>query len=295
MHINLEYYRIFYYTVRNGSITLAAEELSISQPAVSQAIKHLENVLGTKLFIRSAKGVRPTAEGEVLFTYIERGYETIVLGENKLLQMQNLNTGEIRIGASDMTLQFYLLPYLEKFHEQYPKIKVSVTNAPTPETLQYMHEGKIDFGVVSTPLPPKNDLYVTAVKEIRDVFVAGSKFSYLKDRKLEYQELETLPTICLETNTSTRKSIDELLSRENVVLHPEFELATSDMIVQFAIRNLGIGCVMSGFAEEYIRQGILFPLRFEKEIPKRQFCIVSDKNSRVSTAADKLLHILLNE
>lgn len=67
MDINLEYYKIFYYTAKQKSVTLAAEKLSISQPAVSQAIKHLEKDLGCALFVRTAKGVRLTKEGEMLF------------------------------------------------------------------------------------------------------------------------------------------------------------------------------------------------------------------------------------
>lgn len=291
MNINLEYYKIFYYVCKTGRITLAAKELSISQPAVSQAVKQLETLLHIQLFIRTPKGVHLTAEGKVLYSYVQRGYESIVLGEQKLQQMLNLSTGEIRIGASDMTLQFYLLPYLEQFHELYPGIKVSVTNAPTPETLGYMKEGKIDFGVVSSPIPPHPDIQIRPVKGIQDIFVAGIKFSHLRNRILDIKELEQLPIICLEPNTSTRACIDELLSRKNIVLHPEFELATSDMIVQFAIRNLGIGYVMSEFADEYIRQGILFPLQLTEEIPKRQFCIITDKNSPISTAAKTLLSL----
>ena len=148
---NLEYYKAFYYVARAGSVSRAAKELSISQPAVSQAIKQLENFLGVELFQRASKGVRLTGEGQLLFTYVAKGYEQIELGVQKVRQMQNLELGEIRIGASDMTLQFYLLPYLERFHESYPDIKVIVTNAPTPETLGFLEEGRIDFGIVSTP------------------------------------------------------------------------------------------------------------------------------------------------
>ena len=135
MDINLEYYKIFYYVGKQKSITLAAEELAISQPAVSQAVRHLEEALGSPLFVRTSKGVRLTTEGEVLYSYIKRGYETIRLGEKKFLEMLDLEEGELCIGASDMTLQFYLLEYLEHFHEKYPKIRVTVKNAPTPETL----------------------------------------------------------------------------------------------------------------------------------------------------------------
>ena len=94
MDINLEYYRIFYYVSRHRSITLAAEALSLSQPAVSQAVKNLENALGSRLFVRTSKGVRLTTEGEVLYSYIKRGYETILLGEKKYKEMLDLESGE---------------------------------------------------------------------------------------------------------------------------------------------------------------------------------------------------------
>lgn len=293
MDINLEYYKIFYYVGKLGQITLAAKELSISQPAVSQAMKQLESQLNTRLFLRTPKGIQLTGEGELFLDYVARGYETIQAGENQLMQMLNLSAGEIRIGASDMTLQFYLLPYLERFHERYPGIKVSVTNAPTPETMKNIENGQIDFGVVSTPFSSEKEVQSLSVKEISDVFIAGPKFSHLRDKILDYQDLEQLPLICLEKNTSTRRCIDEWLHSKNIELHPEFELATSDMIVQFAMRNLGIGYVMSEFAKEHIRQGMLFPLTFKEGTPKRAFCIITNKNGHVSNAADKLLQMMI--
>lgn len=295
MDINLEYYKIFYYVASYKSITIAAEKLSISQPAVSQAVKHLEKDLSCTLFVRTPKGVRMTKEGEMLFSYVQRGYETILSGEKKLLEMLNLEKGEICIGASDMTLQFYLLPYLEQFHEKYPKIRVTVTNAPTPETLKHLADGKIDFGIVSTPIEPHPHLKVTAVKEISDIFVAGKKFEHLKGKQLSYHKLEQYPVMCLEGATSTRRYVEEFLATEGVALKPEFELATSDMLIQFAIRNLGIASVVSEFAAEQMKNGTLFVLQFDREIPKRQFCIVADDRVPLSAAAAKLLDSLVCE
>ena len=103
---NLEAYKVFYYVAKCGSVTKAAGELSISQPAVSQAVKQLENTLDVSLFHRAAKGVRLTGEGELLYSYVAKGYEQIELGVKKVHQMQNMELGEVRIGASDMTLQF---------------------------------------------------------------------------------------------------------------------------------------------------------------------------------------------
>lgn len=289
---NLEYYKVFYYVAKCGSVTKAAGELSISQPAVSQALKQLERVLGVSLFYRAAKGIKLTGEGELLYSYVEKGYEQIEMGVRKVRQMQDMELGEIRIGASDMTLQFYLLPYLEKFHEQYPDIKVIVTNAPTPETLAFLKEGRIDFGIVSTPFSESPDISVMPVREIEDVFVAGRRFISYKNRTLDFQELEKLPMIFLENNTSTRKYMDEFLTKNGADVQPEFELATSDMIVQFAERNLGVGCVVRDFAKAQLESGMLFELRFNKMIPKRQFCVVRSNKAPMSMAAAKLLEIM---
>lgn len=289
---NLEYYKIFYYVAKEGSISLAAKRVCISQPAVSQAIKQLENVLNCQLFVRVAKGMRLTKEGEVLYQCVKQGYELILKGEDRLERMLNLESGEIRIGASDMTLQYYLLPYLEKFHIQYPKIKVIVTNGPTPETLAFLQDGQIDFGIVSEPFSLPDDYSVIKVKEIKDIFVAGKRFDSLRGQTIDYKELTELPVICLENDTSTRRYVDEYLGSHGVVLSPEFELATSDMIVQFAKRSLGIGLVVEDFASELMKQGELFEVKLKTDIPSRNFCVVENQRFTHSTAARKLLALL---
>ena len=75
-------------------------------------------------------------------------------------------------------------------------------------------------------------------------------------------------------------------------MQPEFELSTSDMIVQFALRNLGIGCVVRDFATEALESGRLFELRFNKMIPKREFCVVTSRKSPLGAAAGELLDIM---
>ncbi len=289
---NLEYFKVFYHTAKCGSVTGAAALLSISQPAVSQSLKQLEKYLGVPLFARGSRGVKLTAEGELLYSYVAKGYEQIELGVEKVRQMRNLELGEVHIGASDMTLQFYLLPFLEKFHERYPDIKVTVSNGPTPETLEVLQEGKIDFGVVSTPFEKAGDVEAIQVREIEDVFVAGRRFIACKNKTLDLQELEGLPMIFLEGNTSTRSYMNDYLRENGIVLQPEFELATSDMVVQFALRNLGVGCVVRDFAREALESGRLFELRFNKMIPKRMICVVRSGRAVLPTAAEKLLEIM---
>lgn len=292
MITNLEYFKVFYYTAKCGSVTKAAAELAISQPAVSQSLKQLERSLGVSLFMRAARGVQLTAEGEILYSYVAKGYEQIRQGVEKVRKMQSLELGEVHIGASDMTLRFFLLPFLERFHEEYPEIKVVVSNGPTPETLALLREGRIDFGVVSAPFDETADISVLPVREIEDVFVAGRRFISYKNKMLDFKELEEMPMIFLEGSTSTRRYMDDYLAANGVVLRPEFELATSDMIVQFALRNLGVGCVVWDFAAEYLEDGTLFELRFNKMIPRRSLCVVRSLRQKPSLAAARLLEIV---
>ena len=295
MKANLEHYKVFYYVGKYDSFTMAAKELSISQPAVSQAMKQLESILDVKLFFRSSKGIRLTKEGKLLYEYIQKGYEQMALGEQMLSSLTHLEAGELRIGASDMTLQYFLLPYLELFHEKYPGIRVYISNAPTPETLGNLQAGQIDFAVVTTPFEEEDAFEIMSVREIEDIFVAGHRYMHLKNHMTDFSQLKDYPIVSLEKNTSTRRYIDELLQKEDVILHPEFELATSDMIVHFALRNLGIGCVVKDFALPYMESGKLFALRFNKMIPKREICIVTDKRMPRSIAAQKLLELIQEE
>ena len=115
MNISLEYYKVFYYVCQEGSLTAAAQRLCISQPAVSQAVRQLEKEAGAKLFSRTSKGVLLTREGELLYHYVKGGVEQLLEGGRMLKRMLDMDMGEVRIGASDMTLQFFLLPYLEQF------------------------------------------------------------------------------------------------------------------------------------------------------------------------------------
>ena len=295
MNINLEYYKVFYYVCLEGSLTAAAQKLCISQPAVSQAVRQLEKEAGARLFFRTSKGVQLTREGELLFRYVKVGVEQLLEGGRMLKRMLDMDMGEVRIGASDTTLQFFLLPFLEQFHRQYPKIKVTVTNAPTPETIRSLEEGKIDFGVVTTPFSCKSGIQKTLVKPIRNVFIAGNSFEQLKGRLLDYSALCGLPCIFLEKNTSTRAFMDGFLLEKGIELKPEFELATSDMIVQFARRNMGIGCVMEEFAGEAMERGEVFKLAFHEKMPLRHICVVTGESGLISMAGRSLLALLTEE
>ena len=292
MDINLELYKVFYTVVRSGSISKASQELFISQPAVSQSIRHLETKLGGQLFFRTPKGIKLTPEGEVLYKYIAQGYNMILLAESKFSEAINLDAGEIRIGASDMTLKYFLLPHLEEFHKRYPKVRIKVTNGPSPETVASLKNGLIDFGVSSLPLLDDSAVDVINAMEIQDCFIANYKFGQLASKKTALSELLDYPVIMLEKNTSTRRYIDNFLSSRGISLVPEIELATSDLLVQFARRGLGISCVVRNFAEIDLENGSLFELDLVEKISPRQIGIIKLNNTPLSAAAVKFIELI---
>jgi len=294
MDVNLELYKIFYHVVKAGSISKASQELYISQPAVSQSIKKLESRIGGQLFTRAPKGIVLTPEGEVLFKYIEQGYNMFLLAEKKFQEAINLDTGTIRIGASDMTLKYFLLPHLEEFHQRYAKVKIKVTNMPSPQTIEALKTGAIDFGVVSLPLAADDSLEVNSVMEIQDCFVANEQFQELAGREVSIHELVNYPLIMLERKTATRQYIDDYLLKHSITLEPEFELATSDLVVEFACRGLGVSCVVRDFAREDIEKGVLFEIDLKEKIPARQIAVVALKNVPLTAAAKKFMELLQN-
>lgn len=113
--VNLEYYKVFYFVAKLKSVTLAANALNVSQPAVTQCIKQLEKGLKCKLFYRSKGGMDLTQEGRTMYKYVENGYSVLMQGEKMLHDMLHMEHGEIQIGASDLTLKFFILKHLNEF------------------------------------------------------------------------------------------------------------------------------------------------------------------------------------
>ena len=191
MDINLELYKVFYYVAYKKSFSSAAKKLFISQSAVSQAIRQLEQKLDCSLFFRNTKRVTLTHEGQALFTYIEQAFNFIKSGEKMLVDMNSLVSGEIMIGASDTICKYYLIPYFKIFNEKYPGIKIKVTNRTSSKCIDLLKNGSVDFSVVNIPLTKEfPQLEFRDTRAVQDVFIAGSSYAHLKNKKLHLKDLE---------------------------------------------------------------------------------------------------------
>jgi len=291
--VNYEHYKIFRKIVECESISKAASQLYVSQPAISHALKQLEANLNVKLFFRTQRGVNLTTEGAILYEYVRQGCAIIEAGEKKLEELNALQAGEVKIGASDMTLKFFLLPFIEKFHKNFPLVKIKVTNSPTPKTLQYLKEGVIDFGAVSEPVDLSNENFnFTSVKSVKDILIAGQAFKdkiIKDDRQMSPKDLHKYPFVLLEKGTSTRLHIENYFKTNNAEIQPEIELASNELLIEFIKRGIGIGFVPEDFVKKELKNGELFKIDLNPELAPRQFYIVTHSYISLPSAAKKLL------
>ena len=296
MNINFELYRVFYTVANTGNITKAAEELMISQPAISKSIKNLEEQLGGQLFIRTKRGVILTDEGREFYNYISRAMEYIYNAENKFKDLINLNTGTIKIGISSTLTKEFLTPYLEIFHSRYPKIDIQIVTNLSSELVPKLKNGLIDIIILNiVDEVIDKDINIMECRKIQDCFVVNNTYKDLINKELSLKDLNNYPLILQSKGSNTRKFLDNLANTHNVVLKPIMELASYSLVVEFSKIGLGIGYVTKDYIKKEINNKELFVLNIKENIPKRSIGIATSKTHLPSFSAKKLIEIITNK
>lgn len=290
--ISLDLYRIFCAVVRTGNMSAAARELFISQPAVSMAIRQLEERMGSPLLVRTARGVYPTAEGRMLYTYLEQALGLIHAAEEKYFQMVNMEAGELKIGASDTLIANFLLRYLEQYHKRYPDISIKVTNRTTYESLRLLRSGSVDLCFINLPVEDAEDLEIAHCMEVEDILVGGERYRLLSQVGMEAKDLPKYPLLLLEDMSNTRRYIDRYAKENGVALNPILELGSSDLLISFAKINLGLTYVVKEFSLKELEEKRLFEIPVDPPVPKRSIGMARLKNVAVSHAVQGFIALI---
>lgn len=291
MSIRLELYRIFDKVAKCKSFSKAANELYMTQPAISQAIMQLEDELKIRLFTRTPRGVILTNEGKILFEYTNSAISLLDNGEKKIRQSRDLKQGELKIGVSDTISRYYLLPYVEKFHKAYPNIKLKIINQTTDELCKLIKSGEIDIGICNLPIKD-NSLDIKKCKDIQDIFVFGERYKDMVTNSITYEELLGYPLIFLDNRSKTRQYVEGYLFSKGIRINPEIELGSHDLLLEFAKVGLGLACVVREFSENYLLEGSLYELNLIEDIPKRGIGICSLKGVSLSPSSEKFIEYL---
>lgn len=292
MNINFELYRIFYVVANKKNITKAAEELFISQPAVSKAIKKLENNLGGKLFNRTKKGVVLTEEGKEFYNYIKIALEYINNAENKFNDLINLETGTIKIGVSATLTKYFLTPFLEKFHDLHPKINIQIDTNITKVLFDKLKNGLLDLVILNLPYKKENDIKIIKCKNIQDAFYANKNYENLKNKELSLNELNNYPLVLQAKSSNTRTFLDDFTKENNVTLNPNMELASYSLVTEFTKIGFGIGYLTKEYIQDELKNKELFEIKLKEKIPRRSIGIAYSNKNLPSFATKEMIRII---
>lgn len=277
MSVKLELYRVFKEVAEAGNITAAAQTLFISQSAVSQSIKQLEAELQTRLFARNSRGVTLTADGRMLYEYVRSAMGLLETGEEKLSQSRDLQMGHLTIGASDTVTSQFLLPYLDRFHRQYPAIHIQIISGRSHKVLGLLQSGKVDIAFASTPQEGAS-LETFPCLATHSIFVAGAEYPCDFDHIYTLEEIARFPLILLERKASSRLYLEKYFLQNGLHLNPEIELGARSLLVDLAAIGFGVAGVTEEFVRRELESGRLRKLRTSFDIPPRSvdLCVLRD-------------------
>ncbi len=262
MDTKLDQYKIFIEAAKCLSFSKAAQNLYMSQSAISQSMTALENQLDTTLFIRSRKGVTLTHEGEMMFEKISHALDMIMSAENELTNMKELKTGELTIGTGDTICQHYLMPFIAKYKELFPQVHIHIINGTTEETIEHLKQRHIDLAFINYPYRDKSITYVPT-KEVHDIFISGDKDEHIYTLK----ELASQRLVMLERLSTSRQYVDDFFHKYKIELHPAYELGAHDLLISFAKYKMGIACVTKEFCDDLNKD--IFEIKIDPPLGSR--------------------------
>ena len=294
-NVSFDLYNLFYTVANVGNISKAAEELYISQPAVTQSIHKLEEQLGGTLFYRVPKGVVLTEEGKKLYEYIKQSVEIMENAENKFGQYANLEEGTIRIKCGNTFGINLLYKAILEFSRMFPNINIEISSGLTSDSLSGLAKGSCDivmFKMTNKGVP--NNIEV--VQGPHDELCFYATKSYLKEHPVKtYEDLQNCSLILTTKNSNTGKVFNEFMEKNNLDLQANYEIASSEARKYFAMNDMGIALGQKSLIEKELKEGTLVKLNLKPSLPKIQVGIATLKPEYTSFATLKLLDFLKDE
>lgn len=284
---SLSLYHIFCTVAKTESISGAAKELFISQPAVSKSIKKLEDTLGVTLLVRSSRGITLTNEGQTLYEYIHSAFDMISAGEDTIKHINELGIGHIRIGVSSTLCKHILLPYLKDFLSVHPHTQITIECQSTIHTVKLLESKEIDIGLIAQS---DNSKYLRCIPigDLQDTFAATPQYiAGLQEREQisERALLEKASLILLDKKNVTRRYIDQYLNEWNIDTEHAMEVGSMELLIDFVKTGLGAGCIIKQFIASELETGQLLELPTPSVIKQRNVCFAYPSTATLNQAA----------
>ncbi len=288
MNVDLELYRVFYTVAKHKHMTKASHELHISQPAISQSIKKLEDQLGGTLFMRSNKGMELTSEGEMFYEYVKGALELINNAENEFTSFKDLSKGEVKIGCSTTLTKLVLMDTLKAYHLDYPNINITITNDLTSNLINDLKLGKLDFVIFNESIIKETNLNLEKIKKLKQGFIYNPE--YFNDNINSFDDLNNLPLILQKEESNSRKLLDYVALQNNVKLIPKMEVVSQELITEFTNIGLGVGFTIIDLAKRNFKN--LKELNINKKIPNINIYLATNKSISLTFASKTFINYL---
>ena len=278
--INLNLYKTFYDVAKSGSISKAAKNSYTSQPAISKAIKKLEDELQTQLFYRTLNGVDLTDKGQELLYFVEKSYNNLLIAERNMLETENLSRGKLSIGMPSNIGSFYLFDKIMDFHKKYPKIEITIMTGSTSNLINLLDTHKVDFIIDTSPINVMLDegMKVSKLTEVNYCFAVKKGTTMFDSTQIRsLQDLASHQLILPIPGTANRNDLDEVLKDNNVQIDNIINIHTSEMIISAIKKDLGVGYIISNLIENEVNNGELEILNIKEKLPTVEINIIYDK------------------
>lgn len=242
--------------------------------------------------MRSNRGVKLTPEGEKLFRHVALAVEQIQAGEEELKMAQSLQSGQVSIGASETALHGLLLHKLGEFHRDYPGVRIRISNQTTPQAIQALKNGVVDFAVITNPSGVSRPLKEIPLKSFREILVGGPQFLPLSENTWHLRELEPYSFVCMDKKSRSYELYGDFFLEHGLILEPDLEAATMDQVLLMVKNGLGIGFLPEEFARDALEKKEIFRIHLYEEPPKRSISLIQDMERPLNVAAKRLTELL---
>lgn len=283
--------RVFHAVAKHLSFTRAAEELYLTQPAVTFQIRQLEEHFNTRLFDRHHNRISLTEAGVAVFAYAERILDLYHETEKTVFEMTGITRGLIKLGASTTIGEYFLPTILSGYHELFPDVKVRMTVHNTSTVVRRLEDATIDLGMVEGPVD-NNNLLVTPCMDDELVVIVSPQSPLVEWEEIPLSRLAALPFVSREEGSGTRAVVAEFLrttdfpyDRLNMVL----ELGSTEAVKVAVESNVGFGIVSAAALRKESRLQTLVVRRIEGMRLTRQLNFVYQKLKFRSKAVEAFL------
>jgi DNA-binding transcriptional LysR family regulator len=281
--VNLNHLRVFESVARHSSLTRAARELRVSQPAVSKQLGDLEHDLSTRLVDRLPRGVRLTAAGEVLFAHAQRILQSERSAQEELRDLRGLGRGKLAIGAST-TIGSYLVPALfGELHRLHPAVQLELEIANSASVQQAVLDNRLDLGLIEG-FADSEALDVEALATDQMVAITAPGHPALSRAPLTASALRELPVLMREQGSGTRQVVEAALKAKAIVVRPIMSLGSTEALKNAVLHGLGVAIVSRLTVENELRTRRLAELTFSDLDIRRELFAVTLRGKRPSPA-----------